>query len=136
MKTLKSLIGTPGFGPAFQSILGGWGFEASESNRVRFESWINDEKNNTTPFFGYRSESWYPSRENHICNRRMYRDFGSFLTSNWLVGTEAAVYIIPSMGASAVLLFAIPHSPLAQPWNVFGGHIISAAVGVIWAQFG
>jgi len=39
------------------------------------------------------------------------------------------------MGASAVLLFAAPHSPLAQPWNVFGGHLISAAVGVMCAQF-
>lgn len=58
-----------------------------------------------------------------------------FAVSNWLIGVEAAVYIIPSMGASAVLLFAAPHSPLAQPWNVFGGHIISAGVGVMCAQF-
>ncbi len=62
--------------------------------------------------------------------------FVVFLTSNWWVGAEAAVYSIPSRGASAVLLYAIPHSPLAQPWNVFGGHIITATVGVICAQFG
>jgi len=55
--------------------------------------------------------------------------------SNWLMGAAQAVYIIPSMGASAVLLFAAPHSPLAQPWNVFGGHLVSALVGVICAQF-
>ena len=55
--------------------------------------------------------------------------------SKWFVGVEALIYIIPSMGASAVLLFAAPHSPLAQPWNVFGGHLISAAVGVTCAQF-
>ena len=55
--------------------------------------------------------------------------------SKWSVGVEALIYIIPSMGASAVLLFAAPHSPLAQPWNVFGGHLISAAVGVMCAQF-
>ncbi len=61
--------------------------------------------------------------------------FVVFIVSNWFVGAEAAVYIIPSMGASAVLLFAAPHSPLAQPWNVFGGHIISAGVGMICAQF-
>jgi len=54
--------------------------------------------------------------------------------SRWFVGVEALIYIIPSMGASAVLLFAAPHSPLAQPWNVFGGHLISAAVGVMCAQ--
>jgi len=58
-----------------------------------------------------------------------------FIVSNWFIGAEAAIFIIPSMGASAVLLFAAPHSPLAQPWNVFGGHIISAVVGVICAQF-
>jgi CBS-domain-containing membrane protein len=55
--------------------------------------------------------------------------------SKWFVGVEELIYIIPSMGASAVLLFAAPHSPLAQPWNVFGGHVISAAVGVMCAQF-
>ena len=57
------------------------------------------------------------------------------IVSKWFVGVEALIYIIPSMGASAVLLFAAPHSPLAQPWNVFGGHLISAAVGVMCAQF-
>lgn len=61
--------------------------------------------------------------------------FVIFIVSNWFVGLEAAVYIVPSMGASAVLLFAVPHSPLSQPWNVFGGHTISAAVGVLCAQF-
>ena len=57
------------------------------------------------------------------------------IVSKWSVGVEALIYIIPSMGASAVLLFAAPHSPLTQPWNVFGGHLISAAVGVMCAQF-
>ncbi len=39
------------------------------------------------------------------------------------------------MGASAVLLFAAPHVPFSQPWNVFGGHIISAIVGVACWQW-
>jgi CBS domain-containing membrane protein len=34
------------------------------------------------------------------------------------------------MGATAVLLFALPASPLAQPWAVIGGNVISALVGV------
>jgi CBS domain-containing membrane protein len=39
------------------------------------------------------------------------------------------------MGASAVLLFAVPASPLAQPWSVIGGNLISAAIGVTVAQW-
>ncbi|MFT3987515.1 HPP family protein [Aestuariivirga sp.] len=38
--------------------------------------------------------------------------------------------IVAPMGASAVLLFAVPASPLAQPWPVIGGNTISALVGV------
>jgi CBS-domain-containing membrane protein len=56
--------------------------------------------------------------------------FGIFMTSYWLLDPEIAVYIVPSMGASAVLLFAAPHAPLSQPWNVIGGHLVSAIVGV------
>ena len=33
------------------------------------------------------------------------------------------------MGASAVLVFAVPASPMAQPWPVFGGNALSALVG-------
>ncbi len=36
-----------------------------------------------------------------------------------------------SMGSSAVLLFAVPHGPLSQPWPLVGGHMLSALVGVI-----
>lgn len=35
------------------------------------------------------------------------------------------------MGASAVLIFAVPSSPLAQPWSVVGGNTVSALVGVL-----
>ena len=38
------------------------------------------------------------------------------------------------MGASAVLLFAVPHGALSQPWNVFGGHVLSAIIGVSCAM--
>ncbi len=34
------------------------------------------------------------------------------------------------MGASAVLLFAVPASPLAQPWSILGGNLVAALVGV------
>ncbi|HQT64018.1 MAG TPA: HPP family protein [Acidocella sp.] len=38
--------------------------------------------------------------------------------------------LVAPVGASAVLLFAVPASPLAQPWSIIGGNIISALVGV------
>jgi CBS-domain-containing membrane protein len=47
-----------------------------------------------------------------------------------LLGPQAALLIVPSLGASAVLIFAAPHSPFAQPWAVLGGNLLSALVGV------
>jgi CBS-domain-containing membrane protein len=40
------------------------------------------------------------------------------------------VMLIGSFGASAVLLYGAFKSPLAQPRNLLGGHIISAIIGV------
>ncbi len=42
----------------------------------------------------------------------------------------ALPFLIAPLGATAVLVFAVPASPLAQPWPVFGGNIIAACVGV------
>lgn len=56
--------------------------------------------------------------------------FAIFMSSQWLFDPEVAVMIVPSMGASAVLLFAAPHAPFSQPWNVIGGHAVSAIIGV------
>jgi CBS-domain-containing membrane protein len=39
--------------------------------------------------------------------------------------------IIAPFGASCVLLFTVPASPLAQPRNVIGGHVLSALVGLV-----
>lgn len=39
--------------------------------------------------------------------------------------------LIGSFGATAVLVYGAIRSPLAQPRNVFGGHIISAVIGVL-----
>jgi CBS domain-containing membrane protein len=46
-----------------------------------------------------------------------------------------AVWLIAPMGASAVILFAMPASPLAQPWPVVGGNLVSALVGVACAAW-
>lgn len=50
-------------------------------------------------------------------------------------GSSAAFpMLIAPMGASAVLLFAVPASPLAQPWSLIGGNLVSATVGVACAM--
>ncbi len=61
--------------------------------------------------------------------------FAIFMTSLWLLPPAVSVLIVPSMGASAVLLFAAPHVPFSQPWNLVGGHAISALVGVACWQW-
>jgi CBS domain-containing membrane protein len=45
-------------------------------------------------------------------------------------GAQSGTLLVASMGASAVLLFAVPHGPLSQPWAVLGGHGCSALIGV------
>ncbi len=48
---------------------------------------------------------------------------------------EAAVLLSAPMGASAVIVFCLPQSPLGQPWNVVIGNLISACVGVVCAKW-
>lgn len=47
-----------------------------------------------------------------------------------VVGDGDLVMIIGSFGASAVLIYGAIKSPLAQPRNLMGGHILSACIGV------
>ncbi|RZJ29767.1 MAG: hypothetical protein EON85_06285, partial [Brevundimonas sp.] len=58
------------------------------------------------------------------------------LLSRALLGgdTVLSLLMVASMGASAVLVFAVPASPLAQPWPLIGGNVISAVVGVVAAR--
>jgi CBS-domain-containing membrane protein len=55
---------------------------------------------------------------------------GVMLVSQAYLGLSGSAGLVASMGASAVLLFAVPHGPLSQPWAVFGGHLVSAVIGV------
>ncbi len=57
-----------------------------------------------------------------------------YLVTELTLGVADAIYIVPSMGATAVLLFAAPKATFSQPWNVFGGHIVSAIIGVACFQ--
>lgn len=58
-----------------------------------------------------------------------------FYTSTWFLQGASSYLIVASMGASAVLLFAVPHGPLSQPWSLIGGHLVSALIGVTCAKF-
>lgn len=51
-----------------------------------------------------------------------------------LVGSHAALLLAASLGASAVIVFAVPSSPLGQPWPVIGGTIIATVTGVFVAR--
>jgi len=60
---------------------------------------------------------------------------GIFISSQLFFDPEVSVLIVPSMGASAVLLFAAPHAPFSQPWNIVIGHTVSALIGVACWQW-
>lgn len=58
------------------------------------------------------------------------------LLSRAALGSGSALpAMIAPMGASAVLLFAVPTSPLAQPWSILGGNLVAALIGVTAATY-
>lgn len=56
-----------------------------------------------------------------------------FLNSNH-IGLNDNLFLIGSFGASSVLIYGVINSPLAQPRNLIGGHIICAFIGVTIQQ--
>jgi CBS domain-containing membrane protein len=58
------------------------------------------------------------------------------ILSAWAINHSAyPLLIVAPIGASSVLLFAVPASPLAQPWPIIGGNVISALVGMTVGGF-
>jgi len=55
--------------------------------------------------------------------------------SGHALGFDGAALLVGSMGASAVLLFGVPHGALSQPWPVLAGHTLSALIGVGCARW-
>lgn len=54
-----------------------------------------------------------------------------FTTAMVMRGQPADLpWLVAPLGASAVLVFAVPASPLAQPWSVIGGNLVSASIGL------
>jgi CBS-domain-containing membrane protein len=58
-----------------------------------------------------------------------------YLCADYFLRGNAVPLVVASMGASAVLLFAVPHGTLSQPWALVGGQLISALIGVTCAKF-
>jgi CBS domain-containing membrane protein len=88
--------------------------------------------------------SWFGIELNPVSHtERLVSTLGGFLgiffvlVASWLVlgDKPATTLIVASMGASAVLLFAVPHGPLSQPWALIGGHALSALIGIACALF-
>jgi CBS-domain-containing membrane protein len=44
-------------------------------------------------------------------------------------------FLMAPFGATCVLAFGVPDSPLAQPRNIIGGHFISALIGLVCLQY-
>lgn len=57
-----------------------------------------------------------------------------FISSRAFPEAGLSPLIVAPIGASAVLLFAVPSSPLAQPWSIIGGNVISGMVGIAVGQ--
>jgi len=63
----------------------------------------------------------------------------AILITGWISGRfiegVGLTTLLASMGASAVILFAMPNSPVARPWPLVGGHFISALIGLGCARY-
>ena len=93
-------------------------------------------------FLAY-ARTWLPGRTTVDMRERLRAVCGAAigllitaLLCRWLAGPlESTVWLIAPLGATAVLVFAVPSSPLAQPWSVIGGNTLSALVGIACANW-
>lgn len=95
---------------------------------------LNYMKNHFLSFIGFESNT-----TSHV--EKLVSVVGGFvgilmviLTSGYFVGMDDSALLVASMGASAVLLFGVPHATLSQPWQLIGGHVTSAVIGVTVAK--
>lgn len=96
-------------------------------------------KNKLEPFFNFMGLS-FNSSVSHT--ERWVSALGGFIgisgvyvVSQYFLSPSDALLIAASMGASAVLLFAVPHGKLSQPWALLGGHFFSAFIGITVATY-
>lgn len=75
------------------------------------------------------------AKETSIATLACFSSIGiTALLVQWLL-KDSMPLLVASMGASAVILFILPGSPLAQPWSFVAGQFVSAFAGVMVGQF-
>ena len=116
------LTATPGTGPPFRVLI--YLLIVSSTHLTR---WLT---------------GFAPSRVSINQRERLRSSIGALIgialtggLAHWLLGSVSIVpFLIAPMGASAVLLFGVPASPLAQPWSIIGGNLVASIVGVTCAM--
>jgi len=75
-------------------------------------------------------------------NEHLWTFIGAFvgigsigLIQSYYLSETDNLFLVGSFGATSVLIYGVINSPLAQPRNVFGGHLVSAIVGTAVAYF-
>lgn len=92
---------------------------------------------------GVRLSRYVIYRETLVDAREHFWAFlGSFVgigliafVQSHVLGAHDNLFLIGSFGASSVLVYGVIQSPLAQPRNLVGGHVISALLGVAVARY-
>ena len=87
---------------------------------------------------GYRKTKYILYKETLVDFRENFWAFGGSFVGIGIIAYlqslkfEASdlVFLIGSFGASSVLVYGVIQSPMAQPRNLIGGHLISAFIGV------
>lgn len=71
-----------------------------------------------------------PLKERLLCGIGALLGLAVSSLISWLILGDFNAWYIAPMGASSVLLFAVPASPLSQPWNIVLGNTLAALIGV------
>ena len=91
------------------------------------------------PLFTYfHNHPWAKTHGRHPLRSSLGAPLGLAVSALRAMGVSAytgdAAWLVAPIGASAVLVFAVPASPLAQPRAVLGGNVVSALVGLCVAH--
>jgi len=98
----------------------------------RLQKWLRQLK----PYWPVLKKIAAPTHNETRLHEKLLASLGGFLailliglSTHW-IQPETTWLMVASMGASSVLLFAVPHGPMSQPWPVIGSHLVAACVGV------